>query len=344
MAHTRTWNASYEGDPANGDDALEGAARIRELKQDIRERMELDHNMDETNNDGLHTKVTLMEHGANPSTVADTAILFSKDSNGLTMPFVKNSNGDVAPVNLIMPFTQGYLTPATFLTGVYASAATAVFTALKVYVEGSSGVGVILSNFNKTANITVSGAGGLDTGVEAASTWYHVWAIAKADGTQNILLSTSAGSPTLPAGYVFKGYIGAIYNDASSNFRTFTQRGNVVHHPALTCLSAGTATSDTSLNSVSGTIINKLDTIVPSTAEIVMGYAGPKDTASGVSILTITPQNGSSEGQLEFRNHGGTTSTARWPFEIMMVTNQLLFYSVSGATDEGDIIISGFKF
>lgn len=42
-----------------------------------------------------------------------------------------------------------------------------------------------------SADITASGAGGLDTGTEQASTWYEVYAIAKADGTKNLLLHRS---------------------------------------------------------------------------------------------------------------------------------------------------------
>lgn len=43
----------------------------------------------------------------------------------------------------------------------------------------------------KTANITVSGAGGLDTGTEEANTWYEVHGIAKEDGTRNLILHKS---------------------------------------------------------------------------------------------------------------------------------------------------------
>ncbi len=43
----------------------------------------------------------------------------------------------------------------------------------------------------KTADITVSGAGGLDSGVEASSKWYEIYAIAKEDGTRNLLLHRS---------------------------------------------------------------------------------------------------------------------------------------------------------
>lgn len=56
--------------------------------------------------------------------------------------------------------------------------------------------GVELRNDNgewggKLADMTVSGAGGLDTGVEASSTWYEIYAIAKEDETRNLLLHKS---------------------------------------------------------------------------------------------------------------------------------------------------------
>lgn len=41
----------------------------------------------------------------------------------------------------------------------------------------------------KLADITVSGAGGLDTGAEASGTLYEIYAIAKEDGTRNLLLT-----------------------------------------------------------------------------------------------------------------------------------------------------------
>lgn len=41
---------------------------------------------------------------------------------------------------------------------------------------------------NLYADITVSGAGGLDTGAETANAWYGVYAICKEDGTRNMLL------------------------------------------------------------------------------------------------------------------------------------------------------------
>ncbi len=68
------------------------------------------------------------------------------------------------------------------------------------------------------ANITTAGINGLDTGSEAASTFYAVWVTSKADGTTGRLLSTSYTAPSLPSGYIYKRLIGTVYNNSSSSF------------------------------------------------------------------------------------------------------------------------------
>jgi hypothetical protein len=72
-----------------------------------------------------------------------------------------------------------------------------------------------------TADITAGGANGLDTGAEAADTWYSVWVIAKADGTVASLLSLSATAPTMPATYLYKRRVGWVFNNGT-DIRNFT--------------------------------------------------------------------------------------------------------------------------
>lgn len=64
--------------------------------------------------------------------------------------------------------------------------------------------------------------GGLDTGAKAASTWYHVFLISNG-AVVDVLFSTSATAPTMPAGYTFKRRIGAVLTDGISNIRGFKQ-------------------------------------------------------------------------------------------------------------------------
>lgn len=62
------------------------------------------------------------------------------------------------------------------------------------YIEMDDGT-VLRNDSNewsgKLADITVSGAGGLDTGTENSGEWYEIYAIAKEDGTRNLLLHES---------------------------------------------------------------------------------------------------------------------------------------------------------
>lgn len=68
--------------------------------------------------------------------------------------------------------------------------------------------------------------GGLDTG-SIANTTYHVWLIRRPDtGVVDALFSASATSPTMPANYTQKRYLGPIVR-ASSAIRAFRQSGDV---------------------------------------------------------------------------------------------------------------------
>lgn len=54
MPFTRTWDATYETQPADSEGAKLGASRIRELKSDISERMAVEHSWAGDANDGKH--------------------------------------------------------------------------------------------------------------------------------------------------------------------------------------------------------------------------------------------------------------------------------------------------
>lgn len=69
--------------------------------------------------------------------------------------------------------------------------------------------------------------GGLDSGTKANDTWYHIFAIAKADGTVDALFSTSALTPTMPTGFTKKRRIGAVRTNGSGSIRGFLQNGDV---------------------------------------------------------------------------------------------------------------------
>lgn len=109
----------------------------------------------------------------------------------------------------------------------------------------ASGTPVWHANISETVDITASGAGGLDTGSEANSTWYYLWLVSNGS-TIKAILSTSATAPTMPSGYTYKLYVGAVYNDSGGDLAAFRQTGQFVTTDVPSVMvSGGTATSFT---------------------------------------------------------------------------------------------------
>lgn len=75
---TRTWDAAYEAQPADTENINLGATRIRNFKEDIQERVVVDHSFAGDENDGIHLKVT-MPNSAVPTFPATMGGLYAVD-------------------------------------------------------------------------------------------------------------------------------------------------------------------------------------------------------------------------------------------------------------------------
>lgn len=104
----------------------------------------------------------------------------------------------------------------------------------------------MLSVTASTIDCGTVGANGLDAGSLAGNTWYHVFAIGKADGTTALLASTSPGSPALPAGYTLKRRIGSFLTDGSAHILGFAQQGDEFLWKAPTVDQSGVSLGTTS--------------------------------------------------------------------------------------------------
>lgn len=78
-----------------------------------------------------------------------------------------------------------------------------------------------------TVSVAVKGAGGIDVGAVAASTFYYVHAIGDSRGFNagSVIISLSATAPKLPLGYDSFRRIGGIATNGSSQVRQFVQTG-----------------------------------------------------------------------------------------------------------------------
>lgn len=120
----------------------------------------------------------------------------------------------------VLPSYQNVRVRTAGLSTVSVSAALALLTP-STFLSGTT-----LVNPSYTVNSSVSGAGGLDTGTVAASTWYYVYFIWGSTPGGNAIMSLSPSSPVLPATYTHFAYAGAVRTDASSNFWNTLQVGN----------------------------------------------------------------------------------------------------------------------
>lgn len=108
-------------------------------------------------------------------------------------------------------------------------------TADSVVVTGASGQIVIPVTTALTAFITTVGAGGLDIGIEAISTWYYIFVIHDSSGVapNALLLSANPTVLTRPSGYTHQALVSAVYNDSGSNFRDFYHISDEYYYPTL---------------------------------------------------------------------------------------------------------------
>lgn len=87
----------------------------------------------------------------------------------------------------------------------------------------------LTSAYSKTTSAWAVGStnGALDTGTIANSTWYHVYLIKRPDtGVVDVLISTSASSPTLPTNYTLSRRIGSMKTNGSAQWTRFYQNGD----------------------------------------------------------------------------------------------------------------------
>ncbi len=203
-----------------------------------------------------------------------------------------------------------------------------------VVVRDGNGLGKRITSINLTCQITASGVNGLDSGSEAADTWYYIWVIWNGT-TAASLLSVSSTAPTMPSGYTYKGLVGAIYNDSSSDLYSYCQRGNdFIHDEATDILSGGVNTSYTSVD---------LSTRVPPIATGVRGAVRCGSAQSlGRAWVAATNQGLGETGQFE-QSDPGVAANGRSHFSLIMAETQTIYYRTDNA-DPADISITGGRY
>lgn len=207
-------------------------------------------------------------------------------------------------------------------------------SAKEIVLDSSTGANQYVDSYygggTCTIDFGVVGSGGLDAGVIAANTWYYIYATGDGTTGTNCIASTSATTPTLPAGTPYKARLGAIRTaTASAVLWTFTQRGR------RTALIAA-ATSDSVIASgISGTCSatltatgNVFGAIVPSTAADVNVLL-----SAGAPGATCVAPSGGALSLGEVCAQGGAATLLNVPATINYNgTNTLLYCGTTASS------------
>jgi hypothetical protein len=165
----------------------------------------------------------ILPGGASITTAAgDTALALYLGSGNWQVTSYTKATGQA----LVSPALRSYLAGNTLSGG---GSTTLTITAGSATSDDQTTLMSLASTYTKTfASWAVgSGNGGLDTGSIATATWYHVYIIERTDtGVVDVLISTSATSPTMPTNYTKKRRIGSIKTDGTPNIVSFSQNGD----------------------------------------------------------------------------------------------------------------------
>jgi len=213
----------------------------------------LDSYMDQLGYDNLSGNLSydIFARPANVGNVVGRASLYAKTALGVTDAFIRTSDGLVTQITPpirgnIYGLVAAWTSVSTVTIGLGAC-------------RDKTDTYTIRTTVPIIANIAILGAGGLDTGVEAPSTFYSIFVIADSTGVlpPNSLLSTGGDNPTvLPPGYDIYRRVGYVRNNPTSDFREFVSYGqgperSIQYRDALSSrqqLTGGAATIVTAVN------------------------------------------------------------------------------------------------
>ena len=198
---------------------------------------------------------------------------------------------------------------------------------------------VLTSALSKTTSAWAVGNanGALDTGAIANSTWYSVWEIMRTDtGVVDVLISTSATAPTMPASYNRKRRIGWIKTNGSAQWFSFLQIGDDFFYAQ---------TTEASYGATQGATLTTLSMVPPSVVPYMSGYASSVNNTA--TSITIAPASNSALSVIiaYSANGAGTGIYEQFGVSLVAQTNssRQIYVAVPAMSNGGTISSSGWN-
>ena len=205
--------------------------------------------------------------------------------------------------------------------------------------------------WNKTINMSASGAGDLDTGTVDGSTWYYAYGITKPDGTKDCIASLSSSSPALPSGYTNWARIGSFRTDASGNKYPFSfiQYGRVFRYKiaSATNTTAFPVVASGALGSWPSSMASvSLSSAVPPTACIANISMSPAlNAAVAPSSNYVVGSISTYANPLAFSNANfdGNTAVTQTDVDVVLETAQTIYGSIQTPGTDCYLAVRGWE-
>ena len=189
-------------------------------------------------------------------------------------------------------------------------------------------------------DLSTSGAGGLDTGSEAADTLYTDYIISGSSGIAGIA-STNQTTPTLPAGYQYFRRVGAVRNNSGSNIMNFEQGGNSNNRRMVYNNNEDTLRVLTSVSATTPTAVSLSEYMPITSTSPILAFNFQADNKDNFVMLRPT---GSGNSDFGFKIHmqGDKNRDGYGVIEPITNTSQSLDYEVSDVSDDLDLSVIGY--
>jgi hypothetical protein len=214
----------------------------------------------------------------------------------------------------------------------------------ELQLKDANGNVKVVTGVAVTIDFGTTGANGIDTGAQGASTWYYGWVVAKEDGTVAGLGSASSSAPTMPSGYTYKALVSAARSNGSTQFIKYRQFGNRVKYENVQqVVTGGTATTETTV-SVTGNI----PPIAPAMEVLARAQLGRSAAASAnidlyLRVVTGVSYSFSTVGLTSDGVSSYSASVNTVHSELPNIGNAFIYlFSASTGSPVVDIYITGF--
>ncbi len=224
---------------------------------------------------------------------------------------------------------------------VTAPSATATFTAEELIVQAGLGwLQYKLAGFNKSVNLGITGAGGMDTGSAPANGFVALYVIYNPTTQGSALLAVNATSTVapevcmgvMPAGYTASALV-SVWGITSSLFRIGFQSNRHIAIPTINIYSVSGGTTTQTVLGVSP--------VAPPNAKQIDIVLTANETVAGNGVALNIASSTSGIGQFgAVSTVTGQTATAITTGTLALIESQRLYFSMSN-TNPGTYIIAG---